>query len=320
MSTRTPAAMAAALVLSIAGIVAACSAAAPAATPSPSPVATPSPTPSLPAPSAGPSEAPSPDPSATPAAAAQLVLRVTIEGGFIGPAAHLGQLPVVAVYADGRIFTPAPVIAIYPAPLVPVESVRTVGPAGVAAIRSAISAAGLDAGGGTNPGIGADAADTVFSVRAGGRTIATRFPALGVGGHGPGQPGGSPDPQRVAALALLTRLTDAADTWGGPAADDALYVPAGYRLFVAPGAPVVADPAIAQRPVAWPLATPLASFGKAAVPDRGITGLRVGLVGGADAARLAPLLSAASQATPFTSGGASFTLYVTPLLPDETAG
>ena len=41
--------------------------------------------------------------------------------------------------------------------------------------------------------------------------------------------------------------------------------------------------------------------------------------GGSDAAKLAPVLAAANQLTAFTSGGASFTLYVSPLLPDEVA-
>ena len=212
MSTRNPAIAMAALI-TIGGLLAACSAA-PAASPGASSTATP--------PLQTPAASPSPSPSARPALAAELVVRVTTEGGFIGPAAHLAQLPVVVVYADGRIFTPAPVDAIYPGPLLPVESVRTVDPAGLAAIRAAIATALLDAGGGTNPGIGADAADTVFAVQADGTLVTTRFPALGAGGHGPGQPGGgpggSPDPQREAALALLARLTDTTDLWGGPAA------------------------------------------------------------------------------------------------------
>lgn len=314
MSTRRPATLTMAVAVAIAGLVAACGGAAVAPSQAPSPAATP------PAPSA--STAPTPALSGTPGAPAEPVIRVTTESGFIGPAAHLAQLPEVVVYADGRIFTPAPVPAIYPVPLVPVESVRTVGAASVAAIRTAINAAGLDAGGGTSPGIGADAADTVFAVRAGDRTVTTRFPALG-GGPGPGQPGqpgASADPRRAAALALLARLTDPSDTWGGQATPATLYVPTAYRIFVVSGAPQGSDPAVQSLPVAWPLATPLTSFGKLAQPDRGISGLRVGVVSLADAATLAPVLAAATQITPFTSGGASYTLYVTPLLPDEVAG
>jgi hypothetical protein len=250
-----------------------------------------------------------------------VVLRVTTEGGFIGPAARLAQLPEVVVYADGRIFTPAPAPAIYPGPLVPVESVRDVGAAGIAAIRAAITAAGLDAGGGTSPGIGADAADTVFAVRVGDQTVTTRFPALGGGSRPgvPGQPGSSADPRRAAAETLLARLVAITELWGGQAAPVVAYVPTGYRVFIAPGAPTGSDTVTPGQPAAWPLQTPLASFGRLVQPDRGITGLRVGVVIDADAATLAPVLAAANQLTAFTSGGASFTLYVSPLLPDEVA-
>jgi hypothetical protein len=307
LSTRNPAPATAVVVFAIASLVAACSGSAltesPAAT---LPLATSSP-------------APTPSPSGTPAASAELVLRVTTEGGFIGPAAHLAQLPEVAVYADGRIFTPAPVPAIYPGPLVPVESVRNVGAGGVAAIRAAIAAAGLDAGGGTSPGIAPDAPDTVFEVGAGDQTVTTRFPALG-GGPGPGQPGlpgASTDPRRARAEALLARLTDPTDPWGAPATASTPYTPTAYRIFVAPGAPADAGLPSPPVPVAWPLATPLASFGKPAQPDRGISGLRVGVVSLADTVTLGSVLAAATQITPFTSGGESYTLYVTPLLPDE---
>ena len=276
MSTRIHAHQAAVLVAAF--VVSACSGSPIAASQVPSLAAT------SPAPSS--SAAPSPAPSGTPATPAEVVLRVTTEGGFIGPAARLAQLPEVVVYADGRILTPAPAPAIYPGPLVPVESVRDVGAAGVAAIRAAITAAGLDAGGGTSPGIGADAADTVFAARVGDQTVTTRFPALGGGSRpGAGQPGSSADPRRAAAETLLSRL-----------------------VTMTPG-----------QPAAWPLTTPLASFGRLVQPDRGITGLRVGVVTEADAAKLAPVLAAANQLTAFTSGGASFTLYVSPLLPDELA-
>ena len=314
MSTRFPVPQAAVIVAALAVVVSACSGSPIAASRVPSPTATPA------APS--PSAAPSPAPSSTPATPAEVVLRVTTEGGFIGPAAHLAQLPEVVVYADGRIFTPAPAPAIYPGPLVPVESVRDVGATGVAAIGAAITAAGLDTGGGTSSAIAPDAPDTVFTVRVGVQTVTTRFQALGIGGPGPGGPGGpgaSSDPRRAAALALLARLTDPTDTWGGPVSDATQYVPTAYRIFVAPGAPAATDPATAQHPVAWPLTTPLASFGKPAQPDRGIAGLRVGVVTGAEAATLTPVLAAANQLTAFTSGGASFTLYVSPLLPDELA-
>jgi hypothetical protein len=115
-------------------------------------------------------------------------------------------------------------------------------------------------------------------------------------------------------LDLLNRLQDPAEAWGGTTTVAAPYVAVAYRIFVAPGAPAGDTPA---APVAWPLATALADFGTPAVPDRGIAGLRSGIVHGEDAATLAPVLARATAITPFTSGGASFTLYVRPLLPDE---
>ena len=120
-----------------------------------------------------------PSPSPSPAAAAELVLRVTSEGGFIAPSAHLAQLPIVVVYADGRILTPAPVPAIDPGPLVPVESVRTVGLAGVAAIRAAIAAAGPMPVAALTPGSGGRQMLPCSSCGVGGQTVTTRFLALG---------------------------------------------------------------------------------------------------------------------------------------------
>ena len=97
--------------------------------------------------SAGPSEAPSPS-----AATSSLLLKVTTEGGFINPGATLAALPIVAVYADGRIMTPGPVDAIYPGPLLAPVSVRDVGTSGAAAILAAIRQVGLDKPAGSIPG------------------------------------------------------------------------------------------------------------------------------------------------------------------------
>ena len=224
-----------------------------------------SPAPSTP-PSATPvASAPVPSPSATTAA---LLLKVTSEGGFINPTASLAALPTVAVYADGRIMTPGPVDAIYPGPLLSPVSVRDVGPAGAAAILAAIKQVGLDQPAASAPGIPGDLGTNVFTVVVDGATITSRF-----AGAQPGRPGpaASGDEERVAALALLDRLLDPGETWGAPAAPDSVYVPEGYRIFVAPGGPP-ADPQASQSPVAWPLATPLAAFGIAGHPgsrDRG---------------------------------------------------
>jgi hypothetical protein len=263
------------------------------------------------------------EPPASPATATPTVfLKVTSEGGFINPAATLNALPIVEVLTDGRILTPGAVAAIAPAPLLPTVDVRDAGAKGATAILAAIQQAGLDRPAAGEPAIPGDLGTTIFSVTIDDETIDTRLAGGGPGVGGPGGPGvgGSADPGRAAAFALLDRLVDPTEAWGNASAPIASrYVPAGYRVFVIPGAPS-SDPAAVQPPVAWPLSTPLDAFGTAAVPDRGIAGLRQGVVLGADAATLGPILARATAETTFTSGGRSWTLSVRPLLPDELPG
>ncbi len=265
-----------------------------------------------PAPSATPTVAPAPSSSAAPTTApVALLLQVTSEGGFINPSATIAALPTVVVYADGRIMSPGTPPPNASNALTQPINVRDVGSTGAAAIRAAITAAGLDKPGTGDPGVAADSGTSVFTVNAGAVPIVTRFAASGPGG--PGLPGGG-NPQRTAALDLLGRLLDTTDSWGAASAPQSIYNPLGYRVFAAPGAPAGDGTASV---VAWPLATGLAAFGTPAVPDRGVAGLRSGVVLGADAQVLAPILAAASTATTFTSGGAPFTLWVRPLLPHE---
>ena len=291
----------------------------------PAVTAAPSPTPRVsPPPSTGPSAMPSVGPSTAPSAGpATVVLKVTSEGGFINPSASLNALPIVEVLTDGSILTPGAVPAIAPSPLLPTLTLRNVGAAGAAAIVAAIKAARLDQPATGGPGIPGDSGTEIFSVTIDGQTTDTRLAGSGpgVGGPGVGGPGagGSADPGKAAAFDLLSKLLDPAETWGAASASPTPYAPLGYRVFVIPGAPQ-ADPATPQFPVAWPLATSLDQFGTPAVPDRGIAGLRQGAVLGADAARLGPILAAATVQTPFTSAGASYTLSVRPLLPDELGG
>jgi len=290
-----------------------------------SPSSSPTSSPIPPAVSPGASGAPSGSPSASPAAGAPgLLLEVTSEGGFINPLATLSTVPTVVVDTDGRIYTPA--VNATAASIVASVEVRDVGPQGAARILDAIRAAGLDrerSGG----GVAADTGSTVFTAVVDGSIAVSRFVRAGGGPGGPGGPGvpggiggpgasGNADDGAAAAFALLAQLTDPAVTWGAAAAHETSYVPVGYRVFEAPGDAV--DPAGAT--IAWPLATGLAGFGAPAVPDMGATGLRSGVVTGADAAALAPLLATATPDTAFTSGGVAYRLWVRPLFPDALGG
>jgi hypothetical protein len=277
--------------------------------------ATPSPATPSPAPSSAATATPTP--SSAPVA---VLLEVTSEGGFINPVVNLAALPAVVVYADGRVLMPGTTTPDAPAPLVQPVSIRDLGPAGAAAIQAAIQAAGLDQPATGDPGIAADAGTTVFAVTIGGKaTVTTRFAAGGPGGPGLPGGGGGDNPEKTAAFDLLNRLLDTTDLWGAASAPESTYEPAGYRIFVAPGAPP-ADPSTSIPSIAWPLAASLADFGTPAVPSLGVTGLRSGVVLGADAQTLAPILATAPAGAAFTSNGASFTLYVRALLPHELPG
>ncbi len=271
-----------------------------------------------PATSASPQGGATPGGSPSPApVSSELILRVAYEGGFVAPSGRLAQPPIVAVYADGRIITPGAITMEYPGRLVAPLQVRDVGADGARAILAAATAAGLTGADAAYPAVGiADAPDTVFVIVKDGTRITTRFGALAEGMGVPGGQGPS-EPARKAAADFLARLSDPADAFGGTATAQTLYVPAAYEVWVSPGAPDGSDPALTQEPVEWPLASPLATFGKIATPDVGIEGMRVGVVAGADATTLQPILARANTLTPFTSGGASYTLLVRPLLPGE---
>ncbi|MDL2335006.1 MAG: hypothetical protein QFC55_03110 [Chloroflexota bacterium] len=270
----------------VALLVAACGA--PAPTPSPTPALTPSPT-----------HAPTPSPTPAPPSAT-LLLEVTNEGGFIAPSARLGQLPSIVVDADGKIYTQAVDLNGEPT-LIPGVDMRDVGPDGAAAIMAAIHDAGLDQNGG-DVGVPGDSGVTVFTVEIDGEEYVTRVAA-----SGPGHPGGGDNP----AIALLNRLLDPSETWGASNPTSATYQPVAYRVYVAPAASAATDS------LAWPLATAPADFGSPATPDFGVTGLRSGIVTGADAQAFAAAVASASSQVTFTLGGDAYQAWVRPLLPDE---
>ena len=246
----------------------------------------PSPVPS----SAVTSPEPSPSPSTGPAALVELVLRVTTEGGFVARPCISPSCRRSWSTPTEAILTPAPVPAIYPGPLLPVELVRNVGAAGIAAIRAAITTAGLDVGAGRARAIGAGCCrhGLCSPGRRSDRDHPLSRPRRRARPGRPGRRGPSTDPGRAAAQAPWARLADPSDTWGGQPSAAVPYVPTSLphlRRARRSGGIRLTTP---QHPVAWPLTPPLASFGTPAQPDRGISGLRVGVVSVADAASSAP--------------------------------
>ena len=118
---------------------------------------------------------------------------------------------------------------------------------------------------------------------------------------------------RQALVDFQNRLFDLT-SWlpDGSVGPEGPYTPSALRVYVQD--PPADDPALHQEPVAWPLSTPLASFG--AVDPA--TGFQCGTVEGEDLDLLLPLAQAANELTPWTSEGRAFGLTFRPLLPDES--
>ena len=93
------------------------------------------------------------------------MIRVRHEGGFVPPDRLVGRIPQVSVYADGRVITEGPQIAIYPGPALPNLQVQQIDPAKVDQLVEQALAAGVGSGADLGqPGV-ADAPTTVIEVR-----------------------------------------------------------------------------------------------------------------------------------------------------------
>jgi hypothetical protein len=246
-----------------------------------------------------------------------LVLKVEIGGGFIAPAAHFRELPSFALYGDGRLITPGPQIEIYPGPALPNLQVTRITEDGVQAILEAAKAAGLL---GPDrrydfPTI-ADAPTTTFTVNAGGGRHVISVYALAEAQQGPPQQGMSQGDleARQALAAFQGKLGDLGSFLPeGSMNEEGAYAFDELRIFVM-GESASPEPGLEQKPVDWPLAQPLASFGQ---PVTNGPEARCGSVTGDDLSTLRPLVEKANELTPWRSDGSTFALVFRPLLPDE---
>ena len=270
---------------------------------------------SSPSGSSGPSASPGATGILYPTGAGDLVVRLRYVGGLVAPAAHLVQIPVISVYGDGTVIVTGPQIAIYPGRALPNLQRATISPVGMQILLEAARDAGLlgldahyDLGGIM------DAATAEFIVNADGLIHTVSAYALMEAG---GSPEGT-DPAVAAAraklalfqgqLGSLEALLDTALGEWSPYEADAV------QLLVSTGAPDDGQ-GLSQKPIAWPLSTPLADFGTA-LPAL-MQGQRCGVVSGDDLDQLMPLIATANTLTPWTDDGASFGIAVRPLLPAE---
>ena len=247
-----------------------------------------------------------PAPVALPDDAGALVLQVEHTGGFLTPDALAGRLPMVSVYADGRVISEGPVIAIYPGPAWPNVQLQQADPVAVRSLVAHALAAGV---GGTSdlgmPGI-ADAPSTRFTVTTAEGTTVREVYALS---EGAGDPALTAEQQagRADLADLLAELTDLPATLDGSAS----YEPAAVAALARPWT-AEPDPAVGERPsVAWP---------GPALPGQPVVGdLTCVVTAGDQTPTVVAAARAADQLTPWsTPDGTVWAVGFRPLLPHET--
>ncbi len=262
---------------------------------------------------------PSASPAATginyPTGASDLVLRLRYVGGFVAPAAHLVDLPAISVYGDGTVIIPGPVPAIYPGPALPNLQGATITPAGMQILLEAARDAGLFGPDAHYDLVGiADASSAEFTLNAGGRVHTISAYALMEAGDTPQGADPAVTEARARLARLQTQLGHLEGLLGAELGSWSSYQADAIQLLVSAGAPNDGQGLI-QQPLAWPLSTPLATFGEA-LPTL-FQGQRCGVVSGSDVDPVMPLLEQANTLTPWTDDGASYGLIVRPLLPGE---
>lgn len=243
-----------------------------------------------------------------PAATDDLALRAEYTGGFLSPSVLLGRLPVVSVYADGRVITEGPVEAIYPGPALPNVQEATIDQAAVQHLVDRAMAAGVaettDLG---SPPV-ADAASVRFTVVTGTETYVRDVYALMETPEGAGTVSGVSAEQAAARAKLsdlLTTLTDAGGVRSHP------FVPDTVAAIASPWT----DPGdgLAPPEVPWP-GPALPGEPTGGRPDAGCV-----TATGDQAAALLAAAGSANSATPWvTADGARWSVVFRPLLPDES--
>ncbi|MFY1670536.1 hypothetical protein ACN27G_11305 [Plantactinospora sp. WMMB334] len=239
----------------------------------------------------------------------RVVLRVEHVGGFVAPAARLVRVPVVTVYADGRVITEGPQIEIYPPPALPNLQQQEIPVEAVDGLLERAMAAGVGSAADLGRPNVADLPSTRFTVSTAGGTEVLEVYALAEEGTG------LTEAQRAARAELrdlLGALTDLSGTLGAEEVGDARpYQPAAVAGVAMPWRPdesgVAAPPEITWPGPALPGQPPSAGFDVGCVEVRG-----------ADATELLALASKANALTPWKSGEQRWNVSLRPLLPDES--
>jgi hypothetical protein len=238
-----------------------------------------------------------------------LALQVSHVGGFLMPPTTVTQLPLVSVYADGRVITEGPVIAIYPGPALPNLQVATIP---TERVEELVQLA-LDAGVGEEFDYGmppvADVPSTRFTVVTQEGTETTEVYALAESTL-PGGPADGLSEEQIAARGrmqdLLEQLTPADPT----ESYEAEAVAAVATPWTDPDDGMTAE----DPPVAWP---------GPALPGEPLPDSPDLTCVTADGAAAEAVLEAAADATALTpwttDDGSRWSLTLRPLLPHESS-
>jgi hypothetical protein len=228
----------------------------------------------------------------------------------------LGRLPIVVIYADGRVITQGPVAAIYPGPLMPNLQEHTISPAALERLvelareKNLLRSVHYD-----YPGI-ADAADTVLEIQVDGQSYRVSAYALAEGGVD--LPDMDLDQATLDGRAALREFVDSLT--GIPASEfvdeEHPYVASGVRTYAGKAVIVPNSELPGEQPaIDWPLGD-LAMAGEALANSP--IDVRCQVIAGDDLATVWPLLQVANSLSTFRSEGELYSFTVRPLLPGET--
>lgn len=244
--------------------------------------------------------------AASPQGGTSLVLRTEQFGGFVPQDRTVGALPQVSVYADGRVISEGPVVAVYPGPALPNVQVQTISPERVQELIKAAEAAGVRNGADFGRPNVADAPSTRVTVVTPQGTQSVTAAALHE--SQPQDPQLTPA-QRSAREKLATYVSSLTSLQTSqsdvkPYSAEAVAVLA--RPWVDPGG---TDPKSPEK--AWPGPALPGTYLNAAI--------KIGcvMVTGAEKDKVWAAAKDATAITPWTADGAKYLITFRPMLPDE---
>jgi hypothetical protein len=253
---------------------------------------------------AGAPSSPSGPPTESAPVADDLVLRVESLGGFVPAEQNLGRIPSVSVYGDGRVITQGPTTMVFPGPALPNLQVQMITPELVRELVRQGAEAGVRNGADFGSPNVADAPST--RVTAGDQSV--NVMALSEAPSNDPQLTAAQRAARTKLSAYVKKLQDLplGDGYAKPVAYDPTVIAALARPYVEPQGDQPKSP---EMP--WPGAT---------LPgDKLTANLGIGCVDatGAEKDKIMAAAKKATAITPWTAGGAKWSLTFRPLLPEE---